>query len=94
MVKGMSATETIVALALGLIVIVGLGYLVWTWLGRGGGTVDEQFCRAQLLTYCARNSKASLNDFFGKTPKCDIHKPAITENDVITTCQQVLGTSG
>ncbi len=52
--KGMSATNLIVSLAVGLIVIVGLGYLVWTWLGRGGGQINEAYCNGQLLAYCTR----------------------------------------
>ncbi|MBD3155804.1 MAG: hypothetical protein GF368_04060 [Candidatus Aenigmarchaeota archaeon] len=52
--KGMTATQTIVALAVGLIVLVGLGYLVWTWIGKGGGEVSETYCRARLTAYCTQ----------------------------------------
>ena len=90
MVKGMSATQTIVALAVGLIVIVGLGYLVWTWLGRGGGQVDEQFCRTKILAYCTRDSDRELDGFFnGQNSKCEVHRVAITEG--FSTCQELLG---
>ena len=52
--KGMSATNLIVSLAVGLIVIVGLGYLVWTWLGQGGGKISEAYCNGEKLAFCVR----------------------------------------
>ena len=66
MKKGMSATELIVALAVGLIVIIGLGYLVWTWLGKGGGQVSESYCNAKLLAYC---TQWSVSNYEGPEPK-------------------------
>ena len=61
MAKGMSATNLIVALAVGLIIIVGLGYLVWTWLGRGGGTVTEQYCNSRKMAYCTQWAVSNYN---------------------------------
>ena len=70
--KGMTATEVIVALALGLIVIVGLGFLVWTWIIRGGGAANEQYCKTQAFTYCsgARVKDPSKN-FFVLNKECE-----------------------
>ncbi len=59
--KGISATNLIVALAVGLIVIVGLGYLVWTWLGRGGGTVTEQYCNGRKMAFCTQWSVSNYD---------------------------------
>lgn len=76
MKKGMSATELIVALAVGLIIIVGLGYLVWTWLGKGSGSVSEQYCRGKAFTYCSRwaasgyINKPGGDNFINLNPDC------------------------
>lgn len=99
--KGISATNLIVALAVGLIVIVGLGYLVWTWLGRGGGQVNQQFCNGQLLTYCTRWSANGydpdgVSTFGGKKtwveyePKCQ-EIPGFGGDVEKTQCQELLG---
>jgi len=52
MKKGISATNLIVALAVGLIVIVGLGYLVWTWMSKGGTEVTVSYCKSRAVVYC------------------------------------------
>jgi hypothetical protein len=75
--KGMTATQTIVALAVGLIVLVGLGYLVWTWIGKGGGEVSETYCRSKAFAYCTEMQVKGLLDgldgtaFVGQYPGCD-----------------------
>ena len=67
----MTATEVIVALALGLIVIVGLGFLVWTWIIRGGGQANEQYCKTQAFTYCTRARVRAFDESFSdKNPEC------------------------
>ncbi|OGI15980.1 hypothetical protein A3K63_01355 [Candidatus Micrarchaeota archaeon RBG_16_49_10] len=50
--KGITATELITALAVGLIIIGILAYLVITWVGKGSGQVNEQACRARALGLC------------------------------------------
>ena len=94
MKKGMSATELIVALAVGLIVIIGLGYLVWTWLGKGGGQVTESYCNAKLLSYCTRWSANGFdtnlrpdNKRFSETyPECNIY----SLSDSKEACERML----
>jgi hypothetical protein len=93
MSKGISATNLIVALAVGLIIIVGLGYLVWTWLGKGGGHVSEQYCRGKLFEYCSSQwVKGNIDDantagFLTDNPECDIF--GISVNGA--SCREILG---
>ncbi|MEM5792774.1 MAG: hypothetical protein QXY45_00225 [Candidatus Aenigmatarchaeota archaeon] len=92
MKKGMSATELIVALAVGLIVIIGLGYLVWTWLGKGGGKVSESYCNGQLLAYCTQWSASNYEGpepkggFSEFAPDCRIYNLGSRKED----CQRLL----
>ncbi|MBL7169391.1 MAG: hypothetical protein ISS48_00025 [Candidatus Aenigmarchaeota archaeon] len=78
--KGATATQVIIALALGLMVLVGLGYLLWTWIGRGGGEVSEQYCRAKAFTFCSKQATLGYPDipdekdtFLGKNPDCNVY---------------------
>ena len=92
--KGMTATQVIVALALGLIVIVGLGYLIWTWMGRGGGQVSEEYCRAKLFTFCSEKSIGGFKEttpakFKEDNPECEIYS-WVSEIDE-SKCREVLG---
>jgi len=93
--KGMTATEVIVALALGLIIIVGLGYLVWTWIIRGGGEANIQYCKTKAFTYCSgakiidpKRSFFDLNkECNGIYPSVDIPNLNAGDSD---TCKEIL----
>ncbi|NCN39594.1 MAG: hypothetical protein COY38_03185 [Candidatus Aenigmarchaeota archaeon CG_4_10_14_0_8_um_filter_37_24] len=93
MAKGV-ATQTIVGLVIGLIVIVGLGYLVWTWIGRGGGASTEKFCQTKAFTFCADWSRkgystlAATETFVAKNPDCSSYSWAILTR---AYCEGVLG---
>ena len=94
--KGMTATQTIVALAVGLIVLVGLGYLVWTWIGKGGGEVTESYCRSRAFAFCTEKSvRGQLDDnnlpdeFIDENPGCASYTWANNVNGGY--CEDVLG---
>jgi len=101
MMKGMSATNLIVSLAVGLIVIVGLGYLVWTWLGQGGGKVSEAYCNGEKLAFCVRWSADGYQTTDGpdgtKWEGTNNGKKCITmsgfETVSIANCKSLLGQS-
>jgi len=90
--KGMTAIQVIVSLALGLIVIVGLGYLVWTWIGRGSGALTEQDCRARSYMFCtlwSRNGYTATESFIDEYPGCNSYAWAASLDDV--GCKNLLG---
>jgi len=67
MKKGMSATETIVSLVIGLLVIGGLGYLLYSWISSGSTQLSEAECSARALTYCTQWSMSGYDS--GNMPK-------------------------
>ena len=58
--KGLTATQLITALAVGLLIIGILAFLIITWTSRGSGEISEQACRARAVSLC---SAWSLCDF-------------------------------
>jgi hypothetical protein len=46
------ATQTIIYLVLGLLVLMGLGYLLWRQIGPFPGEVNKAECINAQLTYC------------------------------------------
>jgi hypothetical protein len=55
------AVPTIVYLALGVIVLVGLGYLVWASFNPIPKVLTEGECRARQLNYCSSLSQCDYN---------------------------------
>jgi len=98
MPKAMTATQVIVSLALGLIVIVGLGYLVWTWIIHGEVEANLQYCKTQAFTYCSQaRVRTPSKNFFelkeeckGIYPSSDIAASNAKES---TICKEILGIS-
>jgi hypothetical protein len=52
--KGITATQLITALAVGLIIIGVLAYLVINWTGEGSGQISKEACKAKLLSLCGQ----------------------------------------
>ena len=90
--KGMTATQVIVALALGLIIIVGLGYLVWTWIVRGGGEANIQYCKTHAFTYCSQARLREKTQWFEEeNPECESFNFVIDKNGGGSYCNDILG---
>jgi hypothetical protein len=70
--KGLTATQLITALAVGLLIIGILAYLIITWTGKGGEGLTEAECKAKAFGLCStwaltdydpENAPAGLADF-------------------------------
>ena len=55
------ATQTIVYLVLGIIVIAVLGYLLWQKFIENNRMLDEATCNTRQLTYCAKLSQCNYD---------------------------------
>ena len=77
-------------------VLVGLGYLLWTWIGKGGGQVSESYCRAKLVTYCSGQAAKGKGDetiggFFTADKNKDCLAFESSLKNEFTNCKQVIG---
>jgi len=87
------AVPTIVYLALGVIVLVGLGYLVWSSFLRTPKVLTEGECRVRQINYCSSLSECDYACTpFGKS--WEEYAPGCSDQHEITVsrsaCENIL----
>lgn len=95
MTKGI-ATDTVIKLALGLVVLIAIGYLLWRYLGYSNTTMSESVCRARAIVYCqaasVRGYQVQVNGFTGKdSPGCKAYDwaMALDVQDITQPCKEI-----